>query len=472
MYLIENRDRIVSREDLIDAVWDGRSVSDAAVASRINFARKTLGDNGKAQDVIRTYPRKGFRFVAELSEAHTDRPSSSNQIVDRPSIAILPFSNLSAQPEAEIIGEGICEDLTVALSAVRMYRIISRSSTSRYKERGPDLEEIANDLEAAFAVTGSFRRMGDRIRISVQLDDVERRAQVWARKFEGDYPSLFEIQDQVVEALIGQLEPELDQLSFRRTRQAPASQMSAWELYHRATILVSERKMETTLLARDYFKRAIEIDPEFSRAYAGLSQVYAHMAVTTGEYLDGVEMLETARIAVAGDSRDYLSQTALGIALMFRKDLANALKAHELAIDLNPHNAQSHAWYAQALYSSGRAEDAVPELELAIRLSSNDPWIGPFYGRLSRAHYYSGNFEKAIEAAEASFNYPHHWPVHACYTACLIRLGRVEELERALEALRRKMPGISVAFIRQHLPEWHGPYLNALIDGLMAAGLT
>lgn len=470
LHLVEHRDRIVSKDELVEAIWDGRAVSDTAIASRINFARGTLDDDGKSQKVIRTFPRKGFRFVAECNETTTAHEGSAKPIVERPSIAILPFANLSAKPEDEIIGEGICEDLTAGLSAVRLYRIISRSSTSRYKESGPDLALISSELGAAYAVTGSFRRLGDRIRISVQLDDVDRGVQVWARRFEGDYSALFDMQDEVVSALIGQLEPELDHLGFQRTKRSPVNQMTAWELYHRATILVSERKMETTLLARDYFKRAIEIDPDFYRAYAGLSQVYAHMGVTTGEYLDGEEMVRTARIAVAGDSRDYLSQTALGIALNFRGDLAGSLKAHEQAIKLNPHNASSRGWYASTLISAGHVDEAIIQLELAIKLSPNDPWIGPFYGRLSRAHYYAGNLDQSVAAAEASFNHPHHWPVHACYTACMVRLGRVGDIEDAYKGLLGKMPDITAEFIRQHLPD--RPYLEMLIDDLKEAGLS
>ena len=471
-YLVENRARIISKDELVEAIWDGRAVSDAAITSRISFARSALGDSGKTQTVIRTIPRKGFRFVAEGQTDGSDPATNNQRFAERPAIAVLPFANLTAKPEDEIIGEGICEDLTTALSSVRLYRIVSRSSTSKYKERNPEHSELATDLGAAFAVTGSFRRIEDQLRVSVQLDDVERKTQVWARRFDGRYSDLFDIQDQIIEALLGQLEPELDRLSFQRTMTASPNQMSAWELYHRAMILVAERKMETTLLARDYFKRAIDLAPDFSRPYAGLAYVYTHMAVTTGEYLKGDEFLETARRAVAIDGSDYLSQTALANALYIRRDFENSAKAHERSIQLNPHNAQSRAWYATTLIGLGQAERAIPQLELAIKLSPDDPWIGPFYGRLTRAHYFVGNIEAAVEAAEAAFNHPHHWPVHACYAACMIRLDRKKEAKLALQRLREKQPDISKAFIQDFLPELCTPYAETLINDLSKAGLA
>ena len=472
VHLIENQGNVVSKDELVAAVWDGRAVSDAAVTSRINFARKVLGDDGKTQKFIQTLPRRGFRFVGDVTKENAAHLRDRPQIMARPAIAILPFSNLSLRPEDEIIGAGICEDLNVALSAVRLYRIISRSSTDKYREQNPPaLAELATDLGAAYAVSGSFRRVGERLRVSVRLDDVERGSQIWARTFDGEYSKLFDIQDQVVEALIGELEPELDQLGYERSKAAKVNQMSAWELYHRAMILVAERKMETTYLARDYFERAIEIDPDFSRPYAGLAQVYGHIAVTTGEYIDGDEFLQSAQTAVAKDTRDFMSQTALGIALMFKREMPRSLKAHELSIELNPHNAQARAWYATALTGVGEAEKAIPQLELAIRLSPNDPWVGPFYGRLSRAHYYTGNIEAAIDAAQACFNYAHHWPVHACYLACMVRLGRTEGTEKARAGLLKRMPEMNSAFIRRNLPEWHQPYIDTLIRDLTEAGI-
>ena len=228
--------------------------------------------------------------------------------------------------------------------------------------------------------------------------------------------------------------------------------------------------METTLLARDYFKRAIEIDPEFYRAYAGLAQVYGHLAVTTGEYLNGEEMVRTARIAVAGDSKNYLSQTALGIGLMFSRDIPGSLRAHEKAIALNPHNAQSRAWYGQALLS-GYAKEAAEQLEIAIRLSPNDPWIGPFYGRLARAYYYADDIQRAVRAAKTSFNHPHHWPVQLIHIACLSRLGRPDDAAKAIVRLLDKHPYVSKAFVQSHLPEWHVPYREALMNDLSQVGL-
>ncbi|MGB7298365.1 MAG: adenylate/guanylate cyclase domain-containing protein [Burkholderiaceae bacterium] len=397
--------------------------------------------------------------------------TDSSAVVLKPAIVVLPFSNLSGDAQYDFIGDGLCEDLTTALAAVRVYRVIARTSTLQYRGTAPHTRQVAVDLGAAFIVSGSFQKLGSRIRVSAQLVNATTESQLWAERYECTYDDLFKLQDDVVQTIIGRLEPELDLAGYAKERSAPAENLSAWELYHRAMILVAERELNSTIEARKLFRNVVNLDPNFGRAYAAITQTYAHAAVVEPDEFDLAEMLGAARQAVACDSQDYWSYTALGLALQFARDGPGALQAYETAVGLNPHNAATRAWYGEALTGVGDAAKAVEQLELAIRLSPCDPWVGPFYGRLCRAYYFLAQYEKAISAASTAFQYAHAWPVHATNCAALTHLGRRAEAKAALAGLLDKQPRISGAFIRKHLPILHQPYMNQLIDDLTVAGL-
>ena len=467
-HLVAHRDRVVSKDELLDAVWQGRVVSDATLNTRINQVRGALGDDGKRQAAIKTLPRRGFRFLLPVEQETDSAPV--NTADSTPSIAVLPFRNLSRDPQHDFLGDALAEDLTTALARVRLYRVVSLDSARALALGGAEPSRIGAELKSTFVVSGGVTLAGDLLRISARLDDVTDDRQIWAQRFEGNYTDIFEIQDRVVEALIGQLEPELDLAGFRKTRNAPTENLNAWELYQKAMILVSRREADPTREAIELFGMAVKIDPNFSRAHAAICQAHGHLFVTTGDRSHFDNMLEAANKAVAGDSGDYWSHVALGIAL-FHRDIPRALNAFDTAIRLNPHSAATRAWHAIALMADGRAEAAVNELQLAIRLSPGDPWIGPFWGRLCRAQYYLGRYEEAVESATRAFNFAHVWPVHAAYVASLVRLERWDEAATALERLKAKLPGISRRFILENLPDGHPDYLGKLVEDLKTAGL-
>ena len=472
-HLIANNSRVVSRDELIEHVWDGRIVSDATLTSRINAARRVLDDDGKTQSVIRTFPRRGFRLIADVSEITTSSvaPEIVRSHVEKPAIAVLPLANISGDTDQDFIGDGLSEDLTTALTCVRVYRVISRTSTLKYRGSDLDANRIGAELGAAIIISGSFQKLGNRIRISVQLIDADTSDQIWADRFDRDMDDLFALQDEVVQAIVGRLEPELDLVGYARTMHAAPENLSAWELYHRAMILVAERERESTLEAQKLFRRAVEIDPNFARPHSAIAQTYAHIAVTSFELMDFDDILRSARRAVACDNRDYWSYVALGIGLQFTGDGPGSLQAFDKAIELNPYNASTRAWFGEALISTGRASEAIEQLELAIRLSPEDPWIGPFYGRLSRARFFVGDYEGAVQAATKSFQYVHAWPVRAAHCAALARLGLNDEASAALTRLVEKHPKVTRGFVRARLPIIDDAYRSDLLRALAEAGL-
>src|SRR5271170_5285027 len=252
VYLLLNRERVVSKDDLIASVWGGRIVSDSTLTSRINAARKAIGDDGEQQRLIRTVARKGLRFVGTVS-MHSDggQPDPAGALPgpapdddqerpqvlprpERPAIAVLPFVNMSGDPEQEYFSDGISEDIITALSKLRWFFVIARNSSFIYKGRAVHMKEIAEDLGVGYVVEGSVRRSGNRLRIMVQLNDVATGSHVWAERYDRDLADVFAVQDEITEAIVAAIEPQLYAAENFRARRKPPDSMDAWDLVMRA----------------------------------------------------------------------------------------------------------------------------------------------------------------------------------------------------------------------------------------------
>lgn len=402
----------------------------------------------------------------------TNKKPNPDNFLDKPVITVLPLKNLSGDPEQEFISDGLSEDVITALSFVKIFMVTARSSSFKYKGRSPDIREVASEFGSRYVVEGSVRKFENRLRVSVQLVDAPTNSQIWAERYDKDYKDLFEVQDDITESIIGRLEPELNRAEFERSRSIPTENLNAWELYHRAMNLFYKRSKENNLSARELFKNAIELEPEFSQAYAGVALTYEFEALISTSRNQIYEMLDAARKAVKFDNRGYLGYNSLGMALLFSSDIPAAIRAFERSIELNPYNATTYGWYGNVLIAAGRAEEAVEKIELAIRLSPGDPSMGPFYGRMCRAKFYTGQYEDALEWGEKAFERAHAWPARAAYCAALAHLGRLDEAKEALAKLIKQQPGINQTFISSATPSRiHKPYFDDLIEGLRLAGL-
>jgi len=248
-YLVQNRARVVSKDDLFASVWGGRIVADSTLASRINAARKAIGDSGERQKLIRTVARKGIRFVGEVrSPQEKDEPAHAaaprNDFAeparpalppsDRPAIAVLPFVNMSGEPEQDYFSDGISEDIITALSKLRWFFVIARNSSFTYKGKSVHIKQIAAELGVGYVVEGSVRKEGGRVRITVQLNDAITGSHLWAERYDRNLADVFAVQDEITEAIVATIEPQLYAAeNFRAQRKAPES-LDAWDLVMRA----------------------------------------------------------------------------------------------------------------------------------------------------------------------------------------------------------------------------------------------
>jgi TolB-like protein len=237
-FLVLHRDRVVTKDDLLQAVWGGRMVSESALTTRINAVRRALGDDGAAQRFVRTFTRKGVRFVGEVTElSHPTSPAGGDQLswtpaaADKPSIAVLPFQNMSPEPEQEFLADGIAEDVTTALSRYPSLFVIARSSSFTYRGRAVDVKEVARELGVRYVLEGSLRKSGDRIRVTAQLVEAETGRDVWADRYDRDLADIFAVQDEIAQAATIAIAPVIAQAELQRAMCKPPASLDAWAAY-------------------------------------------------------------------------------------------------------------------------------------------------------------------------------------------------------------------------------------------------
>ena len=288
--LIENADRVVTKDELIEMVWDGRIVSDGTLNTRINAVRRAVGDDGKTQSVIKTFPRRGFRFVAELEigEQQSNVRFYVPALPDKPSIAVLPLENLSSDPEQEYFADGITEDIIAALSRIRQLFIIARNTTFTYKHQAVDVQVIARELGVRYVLEGSVRKAGNRIRIASQLIDGETGSHIWADKYDRDLEDIFDVQDEITNTVVTAIVPELGRAERERARKILPENLDAWTVLQKGISYFYEMHRDTFEETVKLFDRAIELDPKFALAYAwGAAMLSRRRIFGYGEFDSG-----------------------------------------------------------------------------------------------------------------------------------------------------------------------------------------
>src|SRR6185437_1158876 len=263
VHLVRNRERVVSKDDLLRAVWGGRIVSESTMTSHINAVRKAIGDSGEEQRLIRTVARKGVRFVAEVREAPPSDgvdalDADALLLPDKPSIAVLPFHNLSGDPEQEYFADGVVEDVIAALSRIRWLFVIARNSSFTYKGRPVDVKQVGRELGVRYVLEESVRKAAHKVRITGQLIDATTGGHLWADRFEGTLDDIFELQDQVAASVVCAIAPQLQQAEIERAKRKPTESLDAYDYYLRGMANLHRGSREAIDEALPHFHRAIE----------------------------------------------------------------------------------------------------------------------------------------------------------------------------------------------------------------------
>jgi len=353
VYLVRNRERVVTKDDLIASVWGGRIVSESTLTSRINATRTAVGDSGKEQKLIRTIARKGLRFIGVVreepagaepvpipdppAEIHLQAPSAL-PLSDRPAIAVLPFGNMSGDPEQDYFSDGISEDIITGLSRLRWFLVIARNSSFVYKGKAVHMKQVSEELGVGYVVEGSVRKHGDQVRITAQLNDVATGSHIWAEHYDRNLTDVFAVQDDITESIVAAVEPQLYAAENFRARRKPPDSMDAWDLAMRALSHFWRVTRQDNVVAQALLEKAIAIDPNYGQALGLLatSQTFsAHMGwVAMATALPIAE--RAALAAVQADSEDPWAHNALGCVYLFTRRFEDSLAEFELALQLNP----------------------------------------------------------------------------------------------------------------------------------------
>ena len=485
VYLVQNRERVVTKDDLIEAVWHGRIVTESTLTSRINAVRKAIGDDGTAQRLIRTIPRKGLRFVGQVRQAPVAAaapasapppvaPRSEPSHRDPPAIAVLPFTNMSGDPEQEYFSDGISEDIITALSKLRWFFVIARNSSFMYKGKSVDLRQVAADLGVRYVLEGSVRKVGDRVRITAQLNDVSTNSHLWAERYDRGLADVFAVQDEITEAIVAAIEPQLYAAENFRAQRKPPDSMDAWDLVMRALSHYWRVTRQDHVVAQALLEKAIAIDPNYGQALGVLATSYiftAHMGWM--EMTAAVPLAERAALAAARqDSDDPWAHNALGHVYLFARRFDDSLKEFELALRLNPSFALAQGYYGSSLCYCGRWEDADAAANRALRLSPRGPYSPVYLGIAAYAQFMGRHYDAAIQLCRDALRERADFVgAHRVLTAAAGMAGETDVAHAALAECRRAQPNISLAWIAANMPIRHDADLEHYLEGFRRAGL-
>jgi len=454
------------------------------VPTRMPFEFKNLGEQ-----MLKGFDQPVRAFVAklrpgqeipapEVNETTQAIESRNLQVPDRPSIAVLPFENMSGDPDQEFFADGISEDLITALSRIHWFFVIARNSSFTYKGQAVEVTRVAEELGVRYVIEGSVRKSGNRVRISAQLIDATTGHHVWAESFDRNLTDIFELQDEMTQTIAGAVEPELSAAERKRAACTPPENLGAWEIYQRGLWHLWSFTEEKMTEARRLFQQVHQLDANFATAYSFES--YSHYLDTMLGYTETPdESLElaykAAKRALALDDHDPVAYFALGRVCMMQGKHDDSVAELSRAVELSPSFALAHHGLGFALVLSGQVEEGVEELDKAIRLSPRDPVLWGTMCFRSIASNLLHQYEEATQWARRVLIEPRaaeggYWP-YAVLASALGNLDQLNEAHEAMgEALQRK-PDLSLTYLKTTLPTKQPDGLDTYLDGLRKAGL-
>jgi TolB-like protein/tetratricopeptide (TPR) repeat protein len=486
IYLIENRDRVVSKDDLIASVWGGRIVSDGTLTSRTYAARKAIGDTGQDQLLIRTVVRKGLRFVGSVraepessaqppAEALAERWRAPSSVSERPAIAVLPFVNMSGDPEQEYFSDGISEDIITALSKLRWFFVIARNSSFIYKGRPVLMKTVADELGVRYVLEGSVRKAGDRLRITAQLSDVETGSHLWAEKYDRSLTDVFAIQDEITETVVASIEPQLYAAENFHAKHKPPGNMDAWDLVMRALSHFWQVTRQDNLIAQSLLEQAVALDPPYGQALGLLAASLTYCTYAGwAEAAIAVPAAERAALAaVEIDDQDPWAHYGLGCVHLLRRRFDDSLAALEMALRLNPNFSLAQGVYGFALAMCGRWQEADAATCRALRLSPRDPFAALYHGIAAYAQFVGRNYDEAMRLARAAIRLrSDHVAGHRILTAAAAMAGELGTMREALQQLKSVQPSFSLSWIESQMPFKHEADRAHYIEAFRRTGLN
>jgi TolB-like protein len=481
LHLAQNANRVVSKDELIEHVWNGRAVSDAALNSRINAARRAIGDSGEKQAIIRTVQRRGFMFAADVSTRVSEAAAAAHRnaraegappglaLPDKPSIAVVPFQNLSGDPAQDYFADGMVEDIITGLSRIKWLFVIARNSTLTYKGQPIDVKGVGRELGVRYVLEGSVRKAGERVRINAQLVEAETGVQLWAERYDSRLDDIFALQDEITLSVVGAIEPNLRDAEIERVKRKRPGNLDAYDFVLRALPHAYVAMPEEAAKAVPLLEQALALEPDYGAAHGLLAWCYQFLFLRAGlNEANRLAAIHHARAAVR-HGRDDATALALGAFVigLIEHDRVAAREAFDRALALSPSSAFTLFLGGIFLAWAGDADRAIDWAEHALRVSPLDRLAFGGHQAVAIGNFIRAQYEEAATAARrAILSNPSFSVTHSLLAAALAKLGRRAEAKAAARQVVALQPsfsssgycnavGITPALAAELMVAWH-----------------
>lgn len=486
--------------NLGDVVEEGDTIlgDGVNVAARIESLAEAGGIclSGTVYDQVKNKLAVGYAYIGEqtvknikdpirvyrvLMEPEIKAPEIASRekmafpLPEKPSIAVLPFVNMSGDPEQEYFSDGITEDVITALSKFRWFFVIARNSAFTYKGKAVDVKIVAQDFGVRYVLEGSVRKAGSRVRITAQLIDASTRHHVWAERYDRDVKDIFAVQDEITENIVTTIGPEFISAEMRRAQRRDVRNLDAWDYIMRAAFHHSHYRKEEVDEAQRLLQKAIELDPFYAEAFCLLA--FTHLTQVQFGWSESAdqsiqEAAKAAEQAIKIDDRDAWTYTALGLVDLISRRYDDSIRRLKKAINLNPSLANAYGALGQALALVGEYIEAVEQINKAIRLSPRDPFLVYWYGHLGLAAFAEEHYDVAIQWGTKSIQENSCFPGgYRLLAASYGQLGRMKEAQAALKEMFILMPGMTIDDVRKQVPFKDPDHMERYVNGLRKAGL-
>ncbi|MBV9018606.1 MAG: winged helix-turn-helix domain-containing protein, partial [Alphaproteobacteria bacterium] len=468
--LVEQAGELVTRDEFMAAIWPATVVGDTNLNMQIAAIRRVL-DEGRAEgSCIQTIPGRGYRFLAPVTRVAADLSTlpltSGPPLPDKPSVAVLPFDNISGDPEQEYFADGMVEEIITALSRIRWLFVIARNSSFAYKGQAVDVKQVGRELGVRYVLEGAVRKSGGRVRISAQLIDATTGAHLWADRFDGLLEDVFELQDQVAASVAGVIEPTLEAAEFHRLTDRATSDVTALDLYLRALPDLDSFAKNGLIRALDLLRQATERDPHYGAALALMA--HCHQGLEVNGWVEHPEAtrrtgVDLARRALrAGPEDPNVLALAAFVLGYWGEDIDVSLGLIDRCLTLNPSHARGWHWSALLRLFAGQPDVALQHFHTYLRLSPRDR-MATYLNGIGEAHFFSRRFQEAAANLLASLDLAPTFPVtYRVLASCYAHMGRLDDAREVIRRLRAITPAVMEPGIRYRNPELREIFLSGL----------
>ena len=452
LYLIEQRERVVTRDELLERLWPGRIVTDSALTGQLKAARKAIGDDGKTQGLIKTVHGRGYQFISTVET--TGQPRQTNQtsigeppaLPDKPSIAVLPFVLLGDDPDQAHLADGMTQEILNRLSRLPNLFVIAFSSTLDYKGRGVDVREVGREQGVGHVLEGSLRRSGDRIRVTSQLIDTQTLEHLWSQTYQRELTEIFDLQDEIAQQVVIELQGQLVTGESIRLFRSITDNVKAWELVTRADTLLQGHIRDNTLRGRQLILQALELDESYAEAWTHLGWTYWQDSYWQWSNDPQATLEQAYDAAQKGlqDPKNAYAHSLLGYVHFSRKEYLAAATMCRRAAEIAPGDAQILALLGSLLVDTGEFAEGIQTLQRAVRLCPMTPaW---YLSMLGGGLHLSGDNASAVPILrKAIAREPESILAYLYLASAMVETGQLAEARQIAESVRRLEPGFTLS---------------------------